>query len=358
DAADDPGLFARLLQHVHGALGLVGTDADDHAYTAVEYPVHLGFVNVALFLQPVEYSRTLPAGQVDAGAGAFGQHARNVFQQATADDVGHGLDGTGLADQLQQRLDVDAGRCHQQVGQRLAVELDVLDVGPGHLDDLADQRITVGVGAGGGQGQQHVAGLYLAAIDDLGFLHYADAEAGQVIVVAFIHAGHLGGFTTDQRTAGQLAACADAGDHLGGDVDIQLARGVVIKEKQRLGAADHQVVDAHGHEVDADLVVLVQIHRQSQLGADAVGSGHQHRLTVTRRNLAQGAEAAQTAHDFRARSALGDVLDTIYKRVARIDIDTGVLVTDGGLGGRLATHAWVSNDQEEEAMGRRIGIAI
>ncbi|KEA24219.1 hypothetical protein BH79_27760 [Pseudomonas aeruginosa C0324C] len=52
-----------------------------------------------------------------------------LSRQAAAGNVSHGLDRAGLLDQLQQRLDVDAGRRHQQVGQRLAVELDLLDVG-------------------------------------------------------------------------------------------------------------------------------------------------------------------------------------------------------------------------------------
>jgi len=171
----------------------------------------------------------------------------------------------------------------------------------------------------------------LGAVDDLALLHHADAEAGQVVVLAFVHAGHLGGLAADQRAAGQFAAGADAGDHGGGHVDVELAGGVVVEEEQRLGAAHHQVVDAHRHQVLADAVVLVEVQRQAQLGADAVGAGHQHRLLVAGGDLAEGAEAAQAAHHFRARGALGHALDAFDQCFTSVDVYTGVLVAQGGL---------------------------
>ena len=249
--------------------------------------------------------------------------------------MSHGLDRAGLLDQLQQRLDVDAGRRHQQVGQRLAVELDLRDVGAGNLDDLADQGVAVGVRAGGGQGDKRVAGLDPGAVDDLGLFHDADAEAGQVIVFAFVHAGHFGGLAADQGTARQFATGTDAGDYGGGDVDVELAGGVVVEKEQRLGAADHQVVDAHRHQVLADAVVLVQVERQAQLGAHPVGAGYQHRLLVAGRDFAEGAEAAEAAHHFRACGALGHAFDAFHQGFAGVDVHTSVLVAQRGL---LAAH--------------------
>ncbi len=51
----------------------------------------------------------------------------------------------------------------------------------------------------------------------------------------------------------------------------ELADGDVVLQEQRLGAADHQVVDHHRDQVDADGVVLVHRLRDRRLGADAVG---------------------------------------------------------------------------------------
>src|SRR5690606_37789640 len=117
-----------------------------------------------------------------------------------------------------------------------------------------------------GQCDQRIASSDFRAVNDFAFFHHAHAEAGQVVVFTFIHTGHFGGFAAYQRAAGQFAAHANAGHYSGRHIDVEFAGGVVVEEEQRLGTADHQVVDAHGHQVLADAVVLVQVQRQAQLG--------------------------------------------------------------------------------------------
>src|SRR5690606_8931704 len=117
----------------------------------------------------------------------------------------------------------------------------------------------------------------------------------------------------------------------GGHVHVQLAGGVVVEEEQRLGAAHHQVVHAHGDQVLSDAVMPVQVQGQAQLGAHAVGARHQYRLLVAGGDFAQGAEAAQTAHDLRTSGAFGHALDAFDQRFACVDVDTGVLVANGRL---------------------------
>ena len=144
----------------------------------------------------------------------------------------------------------------------------------------------------------------LRAVDDAIALDHADAEAGEVVVVAVIHAGHLGRFAAHQRGAGQHAAFGDAADHRLGDLDAQLAGGVVVEEEQRLGARDDDVVGAHGDQVDADLVVPAGVDGQAQLGADAVGARHQHRPAIAiERHFHQRAEAADAGQHFLAHGA-------------------------------------------------------
>src|SRR5690606_25007894 len=156
----------------------------------------------------------------------------------------------------------------QRIDQRLAINADIGVVGLGK--DAANQRVTVRMGAGGAQCQQHIARLDTAAVEYAVFFHNADAETGQIVILAVVHAGHFRGFAADQRTAGQLAALADTLNHAGGGIDIKFAGGVVVEEKQRLGATDDQVVDTHRHQVDADSVVVVVVHGQAQLGANAI----------------------------------------------------------------------------------------
>ena len=293
DMADHPWLLASFTQYVQGGLYVGLGYADHHAYAAVQHAMHFGFGHVAFFLQPVEYRRALPAGNINYRLSAFWQNARDVVEQAATGDVGHGFDNAGVFDQLEQRLDVDAGRSHQQIGQRLAVELDVFDVGTGHFDDLADQRVTVGVRARRWQGEQGITGSNPGAVDDFGLLYNANAETGQVVVFAFVHARHFSGFAAYQRAAGQFTASADTGNHLGRGFYVELAGGVVIEEEQWLCAAHDQVVNAHCNQVDADAVVFVQVQCQAQLGTYTVGAGNQNRLLVASRNFAEGAKTAE-----------------------------------------------------------------
>ena len=80
------------------------------------------------------------------------------------------------------------------------------------------------------------------------------------------------------------------------DLDLELAGGEIIEEKQRLGALDHDVVDAHRDEVDAHRVVQAGVDGHLELGADAVGAGHQDGVAETRGlEVEQAAEAAEAA---------------------------------------------------------------
>ena len=119
-------------------------------------------VDAAGLLQPIEHRRALVAGQVDDRLAVFRQHPRQVFQQAAAGDVAQGghLD---LLDEFQQRLHINAGRRHQRLRQR-GVPQRLLQVGAADLQDLANQRITVGEGPRGGQADQHIALRHLGAI--------------------------------------------------------------------------------------------------------------------------------------------------------------------------------------------------
>jgi len=77
--------------------------------------------------------------------------------------------------------------------------------------------------------------------------------------------------------------------------------------------------------------VLVQVQRQAQLGAHAVGARDQHRLLVAGGDFAQGTEAAQASHHFGTGSALGYALDALDQRFTCVDVDACVLVAEGGL---------------------------
>ena len=83
-------------------------------------------------------------------------------------------------------------------------------------------------------------------------LDHADREADQVELAGLHGAGVLGHLAADQRAAGLAAALGHPRDQLLDVVGVELADRDVVEEEQRLGALADQVVDAHGHQVDAD----------------------------------------------------------------------------------------------------------
>ena len=97
----------------------------------------------------------------------------------------------------------------------------------------------------------------------------ADRETGQIVLVFVIHARHFSGFATDQTGTSLYAAVGNASHNLLEQCWIVLAAGDVIQEEQRFRTLSGNIVDTHGHAVDADGVVLVGHLGNDQLGADA-----------------------------------------------------------------------------------------
>ena len=102
----------------------------------------------------------------------------------------------------------------------------------------------------------------------------------------------------------------------------------VVEEEQRLGALAHEVVDAHGDEVDADRVEPADGLRDQRLGADAVGGRHEHRVRGSGGSAKreQAAEAADVADDLGPERRAHVVLDALDGFLARGDVDAGLLV--------------------------------
>src|SRR5690606_19407102 len=143
------------------------------------------------------------------------------------------------------------GRCHQGVGQALAVDV-YGQVSLGYFQDLADQGVAIGGRARRGNGNQFVAGGHFRAINNLGFFDDTHTETGQVVIFAFVHARHFGSFTADQRSASLFAADTNTVDYIGRNINIQFAGRVIIEEEQRLNDGDYQIVHTHGHQINTD----------------------------------------------------------------------------------------------------------
>jgi hypothetical protein len=89
----------------------------------------------------------------------------------------------------------------------------------------------------------------------------------------------------------------------------------------------HEIVDAHGDEIDADGVVLAGGDGDLELGADPVGGCDQDRVLEPRRlQIEQRAKSAEAGRGARARRRLGQRLDCFDQRIAGVDIDAGSAV--------------------------------
>ena len=132
------------------------------------------------------------------------------------------------------------------------------------------------------------------------------------------------------------AAVAHALDDVGDPLRHVFAAGDIIEEKQGLGPAADDVVDAHGHAVHAHGVVLVHEKGQLQLGAHPVGAGDQHRLGHAGQvRHEQAAEAADVGADA-LRGGAGDMaLHQLHGPVPGGDVHARRGV---GFGPRISDH--------------------
>ena len=205
--------------------------------------------------------------------------------------------GTPFLQHAPDGVHIDAGGLQQRVGDGLPeVRELVVHVALVGLEHPPHQRVAVGVQAVRGQADDHVPGLHGGAVDEVGLLGDAHAEAGHVELPRAVEAGHLRHLAPHQRAPCLLAAAGHPADDLLHLVGHELLHGQVVEEEDGAGAHGEHVVGAHGHQVDADGVELARLLSHQQLGAHAVGGGDQNGL-LHLGHLIEGGEAPQRAQD-------------------------------------------------------------
>ena len=178
----------------------------------------------------------------------------------------------------------------------------------------------------GGQPQHNVAACHVGAIENLRFFNGADGEPGQVVFARRVHAGHFSRFPTDQGTAGQLAASGDATHNCHSGFHFKFAAGKVIKEEERFGTLNQDIVHAHGHKVNAHRVMHVPFKRQFELGADAIRATDEHWLAVALGNLEKCAKTANARQNAFAHGFSCQGLDAFDQCIASVDVHAGIFV--------------------------------
>ena len=171
-------------------------------------------------------------------------------------------------------------------------------------------------------------------VHEFGVVHDAHAEAGKVIFPVAVHAGHLGRLAAEEGATRLTATLGDAADDRMGRFHIQTAGGEIIEEKEWQGPLHQDVVDAHGNEVDAHGIVLVEGEGQLELGAHAVGARNEDRVAhAAELRAEQAAEAADIGDDALGVRAGNKMFDAAHEIVARLDVDAGFPVGFGAFRG-------------------------
>lgn len=268
------------------------------------------------------------------------QYARQVLGDTAARNMCQTFDFDGLHER-KDRLYVNARRNKQPFGSRRAVNFGVVT---GALKDLANQRVAVRVRSARGYADQYIVRSNPTAIDHLRAFYGADAKASQVVVAVGIHVRHFRRLATDQGGTGQFTAGSNTIDDAGCNLDIEMPTRKVIKKEQRFGSLYQHIVNAHGDQVDTDRAVLVQLLRQHQLGAYAVGSRYEHGFLVAPGwQRKQAAKAAEPGHHFGTACAGDRGLDAVNERIAGLDIDAGVFIGQWFLGHPEIANRWEKN---------------
>ncbi len=198
------------------------------------------------------------------------------------------------------------------------------------LEDLAQQRVAVGVRARRCNTDQHVAGGDVGTREQVGLVGDTDQSAGDVERTGLVDAGHLGGLAAEdcavRRTAGVGHALHDVGDHVG----VEHARGDVVEEEQRASVLYEHVADAVVDDVHTDAAHPPESGSELHLGSHAVGRCHEHRVVefLDRCTGEHATEAAESVEDTASRADVVRRLDRCLHLVDGacpfVDVDAGI----------------------------------
>src|SRR5437016_3086965 len=181
-----------------------------------------------------------------------------------------------------------------------------------------------------GQAHQHVTSFNFIAGDDLLFFHNANNESGKIVFAFGIEAGHLRGFTANQRATVMAAGLGNSLNNFFRNVRLQVAGGQVIHEEERSSALHCNVIHAMIDQITTYGMVQLHHERHFQLGAYTVNAGNQNRLAeFLFINGKKTAKAANLPYDAAGESAVGQVFNALFGAVCAVNIHAAIGVSDG-----------------------------
>ena len=318
----------------HGG-GFLARHENGHADAHVENLIHFLLGHGAFLAQERKDREHRPGAFADDDIAIGREDAGDIIHEAAAGDVGEAFDDhrfAGAIELLEERLHERAVadvHFHQLSAEgiletrqaRFGIEAKIIE------QDLAGERVAIGVESTGFDAENDVAGTDRFAIEHAGLLDDTDDGAADVVFAGLVKAGHLRCLAADQGAVVFRAGFGEAFDQVLEHFRLKFAGADVIEEKERFRAEDCDVVDAVIDQVLADRVVLAHGEGELELGADAIDAGDEDGLLVFFGvEGEEAAEAADLAEDFAAVSGGEQLGEGGFDLVPKIDIHTGFRV--------------------------------
>ena len=195
---------------------------------------------------------------------------------------------------------------------------------------MPGQGVPVTAQPGGEEPDEDIPVTHQGRAQDLVTLDHPHGEAHQVELTGLHHPGVLGHLTAEQCGTDLAAPVGHPRDQLGHLGRVHRPRRDVVEQEEWLSALAHQIVDAHGHQVDANGVEPSDGLGHQRLGAHPVGAGHQHRLAVALGvEGEQATEAAQRPEHLGPEGGGHHRTDEVDRPLASPDVDAGPGVGGG-----------------------------
>ncbi len=172
---------------------------------------------------------------------------------------------------------------------------------------------------------RQVAGAHPIGAEKFICLDDAGARTCDVVFIGIEQTGVFRGLTSDECAPGDLATARDARDDRRNAFGHDLAGGDVIGHEQRLGPADHEIVDDHSDQVETDRVVDVHPLCHSDFRAHPIGGCGQQRAAVMRQcgYIEQAGESTEVTDDLRPGGTGDRFTHEGDRAFTGLDIDTG-----------------------------------
>ena len=181
--------------------------------------------------------------------------------------------------------------------------------------------------AGRGETDECVPGADARPGDQVGARGDTDHEPGEVVIRVLVEAWQLRGLAADERHAVRQACARHARNQVRGLSRLQATDPEVVEEEEWICALHRHVVDAVVDEILAHGVVPAQRDRDLQLGADAIGRGHQHRIGPSVAvEPEEAAKAPDAAHHLGGRRSRRRLADQLNRPARLVQVDAGFAV--------------------------------